>query len=102
MSPAAIIEEARTSPGGFGNPLENPGVLTLEARRRLAECPDNYRRILERSYRAKSSPRGAIKAFCLQCTGYVRADVRDCTATACPLWPYRPYQRGDEIDEGQE
>jgi hypothetical protein len=69
--------------------------MTPEAKQRLAECPTMYRPILDRTYNAKSSPRGAIKAFCLQCTGYVRADVANCTALACPLHPYRPYQTKD-------
>jgi len=54
--------------------------------------------ILKRAYAGSASPRQAIKAFCLQCVGYQRQDVAGCTAVACPLHKYRPYQRGDEGD----
>ena len=40
------------------------------------------------------SPTSAVKAFCAECVGWVRNEVTHCTATACPLWPYRPYQAG--------
>ena len=33
--------------------------------------------------------RRAIIAFCRECTGWNRAEVRACTATICPLYPFR-------------
>lgn len=30
-----------------------------------------------------------IKEKCLDCSGGVRSEVRDCWATKCPLFPYR-------------
>jgi hypothetical protein len=30
-----------------------------------------------------------IRAKCLDCCCYVESEVRKCTATGCPLWPYR-------------
>jgi len=41
----------------------------------------------------KKSLRASINAFCLICVGEVITDVRECTATDCPLWYVRPYQR---------
>jgi len=32
------------------------------------------------------SPRQAIKAKCLECSGYVWGEVADCLVLACPLW----------------
>ena len=46
-----------------------------------------------RVYIGKSSPRECIKAFCLECNGWDEGYIRGCTATACPLWQLRPYQR---------
>jgi hypothetical protein len=60
----------------------------------VADAPMTCRNILSRAYAGEAAPRQAIKAFCLRCVGYVRADVSDCTAWACPLHPYRPYQTG--------
>jgi hypothetical protein len=39
----------------------------------------------------------AIRAKCIDCSGGSRAEVRKCTALACPLWQFRmgtnPYHR---------
>lgn len=48
--------------------------------------------IFRRVYARKASPRECIKAFCLECVWLDEAAIRECTATACPLFAYRPYQ----------
>jgi hypothetical protein len=35
----------------------------------------------------------AIKLMCLECSVWVRQEVRDCVVTTCPLYPVRPFQR---------
>lgn len=50
--------------------------------------------VFRRVYAGRASPRQAIKAQCLQCCAYSEPAIRDCTAPACPLWPFRPYRRG--------
>jgi hypothetical protein len=35
------------------------------------------------------TPCRAIKAWCLECSGGSRAEVRKCEATDCPLFPFR-------------
>lgn len=48
--------------------------------------------IIERAF-SKTAPRSnAIKAKCLSCTNFERAEVRNCTVTICPLHAYRPFQ----------
>jgi hypothetical protein len=44
----------------------------------------------------KASPRMAIKAFCLECCGWQRKEVRLCTGLACPLWAYRPFAEDEQ------
>lgn len=61
----------------------------------VQHAPPSARNILRRAYRGKSRTAG-VKAFCLRCVGYVRADVRNCTALACPLYEYRPFQTSDD------
>lgn len=58
----------------------------------LAEASPLYRSIMQRAYSGTASPRSAIKAQCLHCVGFVRADVTHCAGYSCPLWAYRPYQ----------
>jgi hypothetical protein len=69
--------------------LKPPDPAGVRAHR-LAEAPDLYRAQYKRALDGKASPRVAIKAFCLECVGYVRKDVTNCTAYACPLYEYRP------------
>ena len=58
---------------------------------RLSQIPKSARLTYLRAVGGRS-PKSAIKAFCLECVGWQRADVRRCTALACPLYAYRPYQ----------
>lgn len=60
---------------------------------RLATTPASYRKLFERSWAGKASPRTAIKCFCLECVGFERAAISQCSVGACPLWPLRPYQQ---------
>lgn len=39
--------------------------------------------------------RAAVKAFCYQCMGESKKEVRLCTAYGCPLWIHRPYQNNE-------
>jgi len=34
-----------------------------------------------------------VKLMCLECSHWVRQEVRDCVIPWCPLYPVRPYQR---------
>jgi len=62
---------------------------------RALQMPKVYQAAYLRAANGKASPRAAIRAHCLECMGWARAEVSRCTAPACPLYPYRPYQ-GDE------
>lgn len=61
----------------------------------MREVPSMYRSIFEKAATGRR-PKAAIKAFCLACVGFVRKDITNCSATQCPLYPYRPYQAGQE------
>lgn len=41
----------------------------------------------------------AVKLKCLECSGFISADVRTCGSTGCSLWPFRPYQTKDDKPE---
>lgn len=60
----------------------------------MSEATPMYEKVVQRAREGTASPRQAIKAFCLTCVGFVRADITGCTATHCPLYAYRPYQKG--------
>jgi hypothetical protein len=55
------------------------------------------RGLLRLKQAAKTSKAAAVKLFCVECMGgqdgdRVTDDIRQCTATGCPLYPWRPYR----------
>lgn len=50
-------------------------------------------KLFSRVYGGTASPRQAIKAKCFECVGMDNKAVRECSATECPLWFFRPFQR---------
>jgi len=55
---------------------------------RAASMPKAYWRLYERAMTGRSR-KAAMRSFCLECCGWQRVEVANCTATACPLYPYR-------------
>lgn len=75
---------------------ENPKIqqhLNELRQTTLERCQPLVQRIAEGSMAA------AVKLHCLDCCGYVTAEIRNCTGTNCPLWAFRPYQGAVEEDE---
>jgi hypothetical protein len=67
-------------------------------RAKLSGVPAIYRNTFTLAYEGRSRS-AAIKAFCLDCVGFERKSIRECTSHACPLYPYRPYQVSDDEQE---
>ena len=64
----------------------------------VAGAPPSVQNTLSRAFSGAASPRAAIKAMCLCCTGYERLAAQNCTGWSCPLWAYRPFQGGGADD----
>jgi hypothetical protein len=91
-----------TSPNPVANPPKSgtPGRVKAreamtEARkaaveRRAAEMPPKCRSLYLRAVAGRCPPRAAIKSHCLECCGWDRRAVAECTGLGCPLWTYRP------------
>ena len=60
-------------------------------KKRRAEMPDIYRANYDTAMDGRSR-KAAVKALCLECTGWQRTEITKCTAPACPLHPYRPFK----------
>ena len=64
----------------------------------------------EKARRNKASLRLAINGACWSCCGegadgwkHTRETIQLCTASeTCSLWPVRPYQRNNEVDDDVE
>lgn len=69
--------------------FRKPSVL-----KRAKDTPVSARQAYYRAVLGLTSPRMAIRAFCMMCIGYERAEITHCTSFACPLYLYRPYQKG--------
>jgi len=35
------------------------------------------------------TPIKAVRAYCIECSGFDRVEVKGCEMVDCPLWPYR-------------
>lgn len=82
--------------------------MTLEAHRekaiaaRKAAGPGETNPILR--FRRAKTLRTAIDAKCAECMGCTaeaissgfRQDISQCSSYGCPLWDFRPYQKGDK------
>lgn len=60
--------------------------------KRRADMPEKYRKQYDRCTSGEASPRQAIKMQCLECWGWVLAEVKECDNYPCPLYRYRPFQ----------
>lgn len=69
--------------------LKAPRKAAVE--KRALEMPERSVRTYLKSIQGKS-PKAAFKAMCMECVGWSRQEVTACTALACPIWGYRPFQ----------
>lgn len=79
-----------------------PPELVEKRKKMVAVRMENTKPTMRKVYKlavARRSFSAAIKAMCQQCTCWERVEVTKCTALACPLWAYRPYQSETETDE---
>lgn len=58
---------------------------------RLSQMPVSCRGGYLTAMRGRSITAG-VKAFCLECMGWQRSEIPECTGRACPLYPYRPWK----------
>ncbi|KKL82124.1 hypothetical protein LCGC14_1987830 [marine sediment metagenome] len=63
------------------------------------DMPGIYRKNYLAAVSGKATPRNAIKAFCIECMGYVRSEVTNCDTIDCPLNLYRPYRKASDSDD---
>lgn len=76
----------------FTLPLDLKAIQTTVDR-----TPEIYRERYVESLTGEGGLRNAIDTKCRECVGFeeVYSRVGECTVRKCPLWFYRPYQRGE-------
>lgn len=70
--------------------------LTDRQEQFISDAPPLYQGAVRDAFEGKASPRRAIKAFCLSCTGFMREEIKACTVVLCPLHAFRPYVKRDD------
>ena len=68
---------------------KTPRTRQEQIAERLAQIPESQQQTYIKATKGKNRAAG-VKAFCFECCGYEREEVRFCTDQACPLWLYRP------------
>lgn len=68
-------------------------TISEKVARRAAIIPPRFKQDYLKAMQGKSL-RAGVNAFCRECVGWedLPFSVRNCTAPACPLYLYRPYQ----------
>ena len=63
--------------------------------RKLAQVPETIRDSYRQAWSGKRA--AGIRAFCAECCGGSKAEVRRCVSTTCPLWELRPYKLPEQL-----
>jgi hypothetical protein len=53
--------------------------------------PKTYKWLWYKCFAGVSTRPEAIKAKCIDCSGYIKEEIIECTVKTCPLWNHRPY-----------
>jgi len=69
--------------------------------KRRADMPKPYRGIYDKAMSGQSKT-AAIHAFCLECMGWRREEVRRCESYSCPLYLYKPYGFSNQVNGGAD
>lgn len=70
-----------------------PGITPQQAdqiTRRRQNIPKKYAGHYDKA--VKGNRPAAVKAFCLECVGWIRTEITLCTDLACPLYVIRPFR----------
>lgn len=55
--------------------------------------PDKHKIATLRALTGQTMKAASVKMKCMQCAGYSRDEVTNCTVTTCALHMHRPYQK---------
>jgi len=70
-------------------------ILTSEQEKDIAKVKrvmPSVLRVFIKAFSMKGGRNAAIRAKCIECSNFQKAEVGACSISGCPLWRYRPYQ----------
>ena len=83
-----------------GESIQNNAILTEEQKQTVKLAQEHVPSAVRVFINAfQGSKAAAIKANCIQCSGWEKVGVRDCEIKGCVFWKMRPYQRGIEVED---
>lgn len=68
--------------------------LSYELIQALEKVPDSCKALFNRVFNGGKSRADAVKAKCLECSCFDRGEITECAIKTCPLFSFRPYQKG--------
>ena len=68
----------------------------------IATVPEKSRKLMERAIEGRTSPRQCIKAKCLSCCNFDRAQAAACNVQVCPLYEVNPYRKTNGADDEED
>ena len=78
------------STSGIARTPRKVGSAAVKACMRV--MPENRHRLVKRM--GQGSLKAAIKLKCLDCANHYTDEIRHCPIVECPLWSFRPFQKG--------
>jgi hypothetical protein len=100
-----LLKEIATKPGKRGRqngPISEEQKAAMKAGRGKKTVDKKWIGALKASLSSKYLPvvekvesgsiKGAVKAYCLQCTNENKAEIKNCTIISCALWGIRPFK----------
>src|ERR1051325_6257476 len=73
-------------------------IIAAKRAERLKTTSDMFKPLMKRIYAKTASPRECIKAFCLECVGFDRNAIAECSSYACPHWNLRPFKKSGSLE----
>lgn len=112
--------QLQTKPGKRGGPMTAAHKAALAAGRKMGRTsraekfkantdvwgaldelerntPERFQPLVEKIREGSMS--AAVKLNCLECSGYITAEVRLCQVKQCPMYAFRPYQGAGQAEE---
>lgn len=89
----AARQQARRTVAEYLQQMVDAGVdkdTIRQAKVRLSQMPESLRLRYSKAVLGKASAQSRIKSFCVECQGYQKLEVANCTDKGCPLYGLRP------------
>ena len=96
----AAMAAGRGNRRGRGEKFAANNAIVSSLNEMEKNTPERFLPIVEKIKAGSMS--AAVRLHCLECSGFVTSEVRNCVCTSCALFAFRPYQGAVEVEEAVE